>query len=97
MTLDWLKNSQKEELWDAIIGVRGKSRLQDSRWFVPYHLDIGSGSSLLTWQAAVGIGYAFKWGDAQLAYRHLSYEQEDGKLLQDLSFSGPALGVTFRF
>jgi hypothetical protein len=89
--------SQKEELWDLIIGVRGKSSLQGSRWFVPYYLDIGSGSSVLTWQAAVGIGYAFRWGDALLAYRHLSYEQPEGKLLQDLAFSGPALGVTFRF
>ena len=44
-----------------------------------------------------GIGYSFKWGEALLAYRHLYYEQKEGKLLQDVSFSGPALGAAFRF
>ena len=32
-----------------------------------------------------------------LAYRHLYYDLKDDKLLQNMSFSGPALGVTFRF
>ena len=32
-----------------------------------------------------------------LAYRHLYYDQKDDKLIQDMRFSGPALGVTFRF
>ena len=44
-----------------------------------------------------GIEYSFHWGDALLAYRHLYYDQTGDKLLQDLSFSGPALGVSFRF
>jgi hypothetical protein len=89
--------SQKEELWDAIIGVRGKVRFGGGNWFVPYYLDAGTGSSQLTWQGVAGIGYSWKWGDALLAYRHLSYEQKGDKLVQDLQFSGPALGVTFRF
>jgi len=89
--------SESTDLWDAIIGVRGRVRLGESRWFVPYHLDAGGGSSSLTWQGLVGIAYGFKWGDAVLAYRHLFYDQSDGKLFQDFSFSGPALGVSFRF
>ena len=44
-----------------------------------------------------GIGYSFKWGGVLLAYRHLYYEQKDDKLLQDIAFSGPALGAAFRF
>lgn len=89
--------SQQEELWDAIIGVRGKTRLGQSNWFVPYHLDLGAGSSALTFQAVLGLGYSFKWGEALLAYRHLYYEQKDGKLFEDIAFSGPALGAAFRF
>lgn len=89
--------SQKDEFWDAIVGVRGKLKLGGSNWFVPYHLDAGTGSSELTWQAMAGIGYAWKWGDVLLAYRHLSYEQEEGKLVQDLQFGGPGLGVAFHF
>ncbi len=32
-----------------------------------------------------------------LTYRHLYYDQKDEKLIQDMRFSGPSLGVTFRF
>jgi hypothetical protein len=89
--------SQRTDLWDAIVGVRGRSRIGESNWFVPYYLDMGTGSSRLTWQGMLGISYAFKWGDAVLVYRQLSYDEGDNKLLQDFRFGGPALGVTFRF
>lgn len=89
--------SESPDIWDAIVGVRGRVRLGESPWFVPYHLDVGTGSSSITWQGLAGIAYAFKWGDAVLAYRHLFYDQSDDKLFQDFSFSGPALGVSFRF
>jgi hypothetical protein len=89
--------SERTELWDAIVGVRGRVQLGESRWFMPYHLDIGGGSSRLTWQGMLGIAYAFKWGDAILAYRHLSYDQSGDGLYQDFRFSGPAAGATFRF
>lgn len=55
------------------------------------------GSSTLTWQGMTGIGYSFRWGDALLAYRHLCYDQKGDKLLQDISFSGPVLGMSVRF
>jgi hypothetical protein len=90
-------HSQKDELWDAIVGIRGRAKLGGGNWFVPYYLDAGGGSSVLTWQGLTGIGYSFRWGDALLAYRHVFYDQKDDKLLQDISFSGPALGATFRF
>jgi len=85
------------DLWDGIIGVRGRVPLGISDWSIPYYLDIGAGSSQLTWQGMIGIAYTFKWGDVTLAYRNLYYDQKDDKLVQNLRFSGPALGVTFRF
>ena len=88
--------SDTEDLWDAIVGLRGRIKLAE-RWSFPYYVDIGAGSSALTWQALAGVSYEFKWGEANLAYRHLVYDQKDGKLLQDFEFSGPMLGVTFRF
>ena len=54
-------------------------------------------SSSLTWQGMLGIAYSWKWIEARLAYRHLYYDQKGDKLVQDMRFSGPALGVTFRF
>lgn len=90
-------HTENVDLWDAIVGVRGRVKLGGSNWYVPYYLDAGAGSSVLTWQGMTGIGYAFRWGDVLLAYRHLFYDQKDDKLFQDFSFSGPALGVSFRF
>jgi len=89
--------SRRSRLWDGIVGVRGRVRLGEGPWTLPYYLDVGAGSSRLTWQGVLGIAYGFKWGDAALTYRHLSYDQDAGKLLQDFRFSGPAFGASFRF
>jgi hypothetical protein len=89
--------SQSEGLWDAIVGVRGQVKLGDGNWSMPYYADIGSGQSSLTWQAMAGVAYSWSWGDVGLVYRHLTYDMDDNKLLQDVEFSGPALGATFRF
>jgi len=85
------------DLWDAIVGARGRVRLGDGNWFMPYHIDVGAGDSDLTWQGVLGVGYAFKWGELALTYRYLYYEQGDDKLFQELNFSGFALGANFRF
>jgi hypothetical protein len=89
--------SERADLWDAIVGVRGRVRLGDAKWFVPYYLDLGTGSSSITWQGLLGIAYAFKWGDATLGYRYLYYDQGDDKLVQNFRFNGPSLGASFRF
>lgn len=89
--------SQSVGIWDAIVGVRGRFKLGDSNWHVPYYLDVGAGDSKLTWQGVAGISYSFKWGDIGLVYRYLSYEQGGNKLIEDLTLKGPALGATFRF
>jgi len=88
--------SQTDDLWDGIVGVRGRAKLAD-HWYLPYYADVGTGSSRVTWQAFAGVSYAFHWGEVTLAYRHLVYDQRDDKLLQDFRFSGPLLGATFRF
>jgi hypothetical protein len=89
--------SKRTDLWDAIVGVRGRMRLGEGRWFMPYHLDVGTGSSSITWQGLLGIAYAFEWGDATLGYRHLYYDQSGDKFVQNFRFSGPSLGAAFRF
>ncbi len=89
--------SERADLWDAIIGIRGRVPLGSSDWSIPYYFDIGAGSSSPTCQVMLGIAYSFKWGEATLAYRDLYYDQGNDKLLQNLRFSGPALGATIRF
>ena len=85
------------DYWDAIIGVRGRVGIAQSKWFVPYYLDVGTGDSDLTWQAAAGVGYGFDWGEVAALYRHLSHDFEADALIRDLEFSGPAIGVSFAF
>jgi len=89
--------TKSDDLWDAIVGVKGRVKLGDGNWFMPYYLDAGAGDSTLTWQGVLGVGHAFKWGEVLLAYRYLSYEQGGNKLIEDLSFGGFGLGVNFRF
>lgn len=88
--------SRKVDLWDAVIGVRGRAKLAD-RWFLPYYFDVGGGSSNLTLLAHAGISYAYRWGELTFAYRYLHYDQDDDRLLQDFKFSGPLLGARFSF
>lgn len=89
--------SKTETLWDGIVGVRGSIGLGESKWDIPYYLDVGTGGSAVTYQGVAGIGYRFHWGDLQLMYRYLYYDMKEDKLLQGVSFYGPALGLNFRF
>jgi hypothetical protein len=92
-------SSDKINVWDGIVGVRGAVNLGENRdWFLPYYLDIGAGNySNWTWQGWAGVGYRFDWGDLVLAYRNLSYSTTGDEVLQDMRLSGPALGATFRW
>lgn len=89
--------SEKGDLYDVVVGVRGRARLGASNWYLPYYLDFGAGSSSRTAQALLGVSYHFGWGDLQFAYRYLSFDEKEGKLLQELRFAGPAVGAVFRF
>ena len=91
--------SDRLNVWDGIVGVRGEAQLGDSGdWFLPYYLDIGAGNySNWTWQGWAGVGYRFDWGDVMLVYRNLSYSTTGDESLEDLRMAGPALGATFRW
>jgi len=49
------------------------------------------------WQFAAGVSYhAAKWVDIAFVYRYLEWDI-GGDFVDDLNFSGPALGAVFRF
>jgi hypothetical protein len=84
--------------WDAIIGVRGRARFGDGlHWFVPYYADLGGGNSKFTWQAILGAGYSFSWGDLIVAWRYIDYDLKSGEPIQSITFNGVAAGVSFSF
>ena len=83
--------------WDGIVGLKGNASLGE-RWFLPYYLDVGAGDSKFTWQATAGIGYrAGRVVDLALVYRHLEWDIDSAPIVDDLNFSGPTLGVIFRW
>ena len=89
--------SQREDLWDGIIGLRGRLNLGGSKFYIPYYIDVGAGSSELTWEGMAGLAYGFKWVDIIVAYRYLYYDMDDDGLVQDMSFGGPEIGLKIKF
>lgn len=85
---------------DPIIGTKGRYRLADSSWYVPFYADIGSGGGTtnLTWQAMLGVGKTFnRVVDVILGYRALYYDMKAGGVLQKTTMAGPALALTLKF
>jgi hypothetical protein len=89
--------SESKDFWDFIAGVKGNINLsEDGKWFMPYYVDIGTGTnSNWTWQALVGAGYRFNWGAVTLSLRNISYnfDKDDG----NMRLTGGAVGLTFPF
>jgi opacity protein-like surface antigen len=89
--------SESLTAWDGIIGLKGRAALGE-RWFLPYYIDIGAGESKLTWQASAGVGFqAGEIWDVALVYRHLEWDLDSTRVIDDINFSGPTLGVIFRW
>ncbi len=73
----------------------GALEVHDGRWFVPYHLDVGTGESRFVWQAMLGAGRAFDWGEALVAWRHIDYTTKSGEAIRSLRFSGSMVAASF--
>jgi hypothetical protein len=86
--------SASDSVLDGVIGVRGNINLSKN-WYLPYYLDVGTGQSDLTWQSLGGFGYRFNWGNFVVAYRRIQWDFKSDSPFEDLSFSGPALGLVF--
>jgi hypothetical protein len=86
------------DVWNGVVGIRGRIMLGKSHWFIPYYADLGAGDCELTWQVFSALAYAFDSWDIAVGYRHLEFDaDDDDALIQELRFSGPVIGATFRF
>ncbi len=83
---------------EGIIGIKGALRLSsDGKWFLPYEADVGDGSKNWSYNAFVGAGYHFHWGDIALGVRNLTYNLSDRPILEKARLTGPILGASFRW
>jgi hypothetical protein len=91
-------STAEDDVLDAIIGVKGKVNLGDTGvWFLPYYIDVGTGDSDRTTQAALGFGRSLRWGEVFGTYRYIDYDFNDDSLLSGLDMSGPAIGISYHF
>lgn len=93
-------DSKSVSTLDPIVGFKGRYRIADSTWYIPFYADIGGGGGTtnMTWQGVLGVGKTFeKWVDVSLAYRTLYYDMKGDGLLQKTTFKGPQLAATFKF
>ena len=89
-------SAESDNVWDGIVGVRGAIKL-DEKWHLPFHFDVGTGDSDVTWQTYAGVGYKLDNIDLALGYRHLRWDFDDGAPLQHLYVTGPMIGIKYWF
>ncbi|MBX9751706.1 MAG: hypothetical protein K5Q68_19105 [Roseococcus sp.] len=88
--------SASEQLWDGIVGLRGRFDLGQG-FYIPYAADIGGGGSTMTWQVQGGLGYSTGWAGVVAGYRYLSYSASGNALIRDLTMGGPFIALNMKF
>ncbi|MCD8515773.1 MAG: hypothetical protein LRY53_07460 [Burkholderiaceae bacterium] len=93
-----ITKSSSINVTDAVAGLKGRVKLGQSDYFVPFYVDVGTGDkSSFTSQAYAGIGKTFSWGDLSLVAKNVYYQFKPNNLTTDLNLFGLAVGATFRF
>ncbi|MGH7118713.1 MAG: hypothetical protein ACREFP_06955 [Acetobacteraceae bacterium] len=85
------------DYWDAIGGIHGRLNIPNSRLFVPYYFDVGTGGAPLTWQAFSGLGYQASWWNVSAGYRYLDFQNRSNAAVKNLSFGGFIMLASFHF
>lgn len=94
-----LRKNINTTVTDPVVGVKGRFRISDSEYFVPFYVDVGGGggNTQVTTQAYLGVGRAFDWGDVELVVKNLYYKQKNQGVTSNLDLFGAGVGVTFKF
>jgi hypothetical protein len=88
---------QTNNFVDPIVAARIRVAFND-QWFGTAMLDAGGTGDTQTWQALASVGYRMNehWA-FQGGYRYMEAEWDTDQGQSSLDFSGPILGVTYRF
>jgi hypothetical protein len=85
------------DIWEGIVGIKGRFLIPSSNFFVPFYADIGTGNAPLTWQVFGGVGYHTGVADLSLGYRYLGYQTNGNSAVRDLNLGGPIVTASFHF
>ena len=90
--------SSNLQLAAGVAGLKGRYNFENTKYFVPFYVDIGAGqSSSFTSQAYLGVGRTFDWGDVSLVAKNVYYQFKPNQNSIDLNMFGAAIAATFRF
>ena len=86
-----------DNIWDGVIGFKGRHNFSDGH-YVNYYADIGGGGSKTTWQAVANFAYDYKRFTGIVGYRYLHWNlKNDAKALDDLTLHGPYISAKWSF
>jgi|GEM_PF-621792 hypothetical protein len=92
-------NSNAKSSTAPIAGLKGRVRLGDSDYFIPFYIDVGgmAQDTQVTTQQMIGIGHAYEWGAATIGFKNLYNRQKSGGITTTQSLSGVVAGLSIRF
>lgn len=84
---------------NGVIGLKGRAKIYDTSWFIPFYGDIGKapGGDVNTWQAQLGIGNRYQWGDVTFTYRAMYFSTQTSGIVTKTVNAGPQLSVILNF
>lgn len=84
--------------FDAIGGLSGRINIPNSKFYLPFYFDAGTGGMPFTWQVYGGVAYSVKsWADLSVGYRYFAFENNPSTGVHHMSLSGFILGANIRF
>lgn len=92
-------NSNAKSSTAPIAGLKGRVRLGDSDYFIPFYIDVGgmAQDTQVTTQQMIGIGHAYEWGVATIGFKNLYNRQKSSGITTTQSLSGVVAGLSIRF
>jgi hypothetical protein len=83
---------------DGVEGVMGRINIPDSKFYLPFYLDAGSGEIPFTWEGYGGVAYQItKWADASAGYRYLRFENDSDTGVRSISIGGAIIALNCYF
>ena len=92
-------NSLARSSTTPIGGVKGRVRLGESDYFIPFYFDVGGmgQDTEITTQQMIGLGHAYYWGDATIGLKNLYNRQKTDGFTTTQSLFGVMAGLSFKF
>ena len=92
-------NSNAKTSTTPLAGLKGRVRLGESDYFIPFYIDVGGmgQDTEVTSQQMVGVGHAYEWGAATIGFKNLYNRQKSGGITTTQSLFGVVAGLSFSF